>query len=154
VRRSRSSRCSRLVRTAALAALLASSACATAGTGAPSPLLTEQSGSAFVRLIYTRPPLTSRNGRPDGFEVIEDYRSSDVITKYEGIWNDDTQTLTDQIALPVGSVNLVFINDESLTPGSVTPITASREGRLREVACPRVVNALHACYELTVTKGH
>ena len=120
----------------------------------PQSLLAEQSGQAFVRLTYTRPQLSSRTGRPDGFEAIQDYRSSDVITKYEGIWNDDTQTLTEQIAFPIGSVNLVFINDEALTPGSATPITASREGKLHEVPCPRVVNALHSCYELTVTRGH
>jgi hypothetical protein len=140
---------------AALAALLASSACASSGAGgsgaAPSG---DSSPQTYVRLLYTRPALSTRTGRPDGFEVIHDYRSSDVITKYEGIWSEDTQTLTDQIAFPVGSVNLIFVVDPALTPGSVTPITASREGRLHEVPCPSVVNSMRACYELTVTKGH
>jgi hypothetical protein len=141
---------------AALAALLASSACATTGAGGSSAAGpgNDTSPQTYVRLSYTRPALSTRTGRPDGFEVIHDYRSSDVVTKYDGIWNEDTQTLTDQIAFPVGSVNLVFVVDPALTPGSVTPITASREGRLHEVPCPRAVNTMRACYELTVTRGH
>jgi hypothetical protein len=139
---------------AALAALVAC-ACVMGGRGAgvAVPMPGDLSGQTFVRLTYTRPPLSSRTGRPDGFEIIQDYKSSDVVTKYEGIWNEDSQTLTEQIAFPVGSVNLIFVVDEALTPGSVTPISASREGRLHEVPCPRVVNAMRACYELTVTKG-
>jgi hypothetical protein len=126
-------------------ALLASSACASSGTsGSGTTPGGDTSPQTYVRLFYTRPALSTRTGRPDGFEIIRDYRSSDVVTKYDGIWNEDTQTLTDQVAFPIGSVNLIF----------VTPITASREGRLHEVPCPQVVNTMRACYELTVTRGH
>jgi hypothetical protein len=142
-----------------LAAVCLTGACATAGSTAnqpaPSaPTHNEIEGTRVdVRLTYTRPSQLGTAGRPAGFEVIANYRSSDTITEYEGTWNDATLTLTAIVPLQAKSDNLVYVIDDAVPPGLPTSIAAGQQARVHEAVCPRAVTTLTVCYELTVTSG-
>lgn len=136
------------------AAALTAGACATAVEGiGPQQTSTDSAGRLVdVRLTYFRPFLfDSEAARPQGFAVIANYLSSDVTTEYQGNWNDENQTLTATIRLPVGSENLVYVVDEAVPPFTPTRIEAARQGRLSQVECTPAVTTVQVCYGLTIT---
>jgi hypothetical protein len=147
-----------------LGILLAVTAAACSGTasgakvpqsgGGLAPSLADEGGTTLVRLLYTRPASLGRTGRPSGFGVIANYESSDVIHEYDGTWDDETMTLSDQISFVIGSRNLVYVVDAAVPPGLPTEISAGREGRLRRIPCTPAVTTVQVCYVLEVVRGH
>jgi hypothetical protein len=104
---------------------------------------------AQVNLRYQRSAVFASAGRPEGFDVIMDYRDSAVEREYPGSWDETRQLLTATVAVPLGSENLVYVSDPAIQPGATTVIDAGR-GSLKEVPCPSGVDPLFACELLQV----
>jgi hypothetical protein len=71
--------------------------------------------------------------------------------EYPGQWRDDTQTLSASVPVRLRAENLLYVEDDALTPGAATDVKANR-GALKEVACPDNVDALNTCLLLQVLR--
>ncbi len=100
-------------------------------------------------LTYHRPSTFQSAGRPYAIYVIVDYRNASAVKEYPGSWDDQTQSLSAAVSVPLRAENLVYVEDLAIAPGAATPLDAAR-GSLKEISCPLGVDPLHACYLLQV----
>ena len=104
-----------------------------------------------IDLTYRRPDDVQSAGRPDAFYVIADYHRESAVTEYPGSWDEETQTLSAIVCVPLRAENLVYVQDSVLTPGAATQVTAAR-GTLKETPCPARVDPLNSCHLLQVLR--
>jgi hypothetical protein len=111
----------------------------------------EPGAAVTVQVHYHRASVFSSAARPQTFHVIADYRGASSRQQYPGIWDEETQTLSATVTVPLRAENLVYVLDPAIQPGADTTITAAR-GRLWDVPCPSDVDPLNACHLLQILR--